>query len=161
MQNWRYSLSQANTAAFVKEGSCSIEVSWGAEVSINLLLNRICVVFRSAGDPLHFSWPPANLRLLYYFSLLQNSCRIPIPRQVSVACYTWETGLLVQLDSISEFWSEILSLSPRFLKVNTKYFLLSLILGYFVRLVGGGRIPATSDGGHRGLETVFFCYWLI
>lgn len=76
-----------------EDNSRSIEVSWGAEVSVNLLLNRIYVVFRSAGDTLHFSWPPANLRLSYYFSLLQNSCRIPISRQVSVACYTWETGL--------------------------------------------------------------------
>lgn len=76
-----------------EDNSCSIEISWGAEVSVNLLLNRIYVVFRSAGDPLYFSWPPANLRLLYYFSLLQNSCRIPISRQVSVACYTWETSL--------------------------------------------------------------------
>lgn len=39
--------------------------------------------------------------------------------------------------------------------MNTKYLPLSLILGYFVQLVGGERIAATCDGGQRGLETVF------
>lgn len=112
--------------------------------------------FQECRRPSAFFLTASKLKTLVLFQLAAEFLQDSDPKAGVCSLLHVRDWPLVQLDSISEFWSEILSLSPRFLKVNTKYFLLSLILGYFVRLVGGGRIPATSDGGHRGLETVFF-----